>query len=234
VPVIALALLAADLQARTLVWEGRAWEVKSGYGGPGPNRWSDTLDSAWVDDDGALHLAIRQIDSGWTSAEVSSLECATYGAHRFYVDAALDQLDANVVIAPFLYADDLTEIDIEFSRWGDPDNPDSAQYVVQPPRAATIHTFPLALTGTYTTHTIDWRAGEVRFSSLHGHYEAAPDRSYLIAAHRVAGAAVPWEGEGLRVHLNAWLVGGEPPTDGGEVEVIFRGADLPPFQSCPE
>ena len=91
----------------------------------------------------------------------------------------------------------------------------------------------LQLTGTYTTHTIDWRAGEVRFTALHGHYSTPPDMSYQIAAYRVTGAAVPWQNEGLRVHINAWLVGGGAPYDGEEVEVVFTDADLPPPRACP-
>ncbi len=234
-PLTAAALVALSLtpaQARTIWWAGRSWSVKSGDGGPGPNHWSDSTDSVWVDDDGALHLALRREGTRWLAAEVTSAACTGFGVHRFYVDAALDTLDENVIFAPFLYADDDHEIDIEFARWGDPFSPDNAQYVVQPPDPWTLRRFTARLDGTYTTHSIDWQEGVVRFQSLHGHHDAPPDDGYVIAGARIAGGAVPDEAAGLHVHINLWLMAGEAPADGREVEVVVTDADLPPPAHC--
>jgi hypothetical protein len=37
----------------------------------------------------------------------------------------------------------------------------------------------------------------------------------------------PAESEGLRIHINLWLIKGEPPSDGKEVEFLLKDADLP-------
>jgi hypothetical protein len=68
---------------------GHTWNVKSGCGiGPGPNCWSDSAESVWIQD-GALYLKIRKIEDRWYSAEVTTMECTQYGAHRFFVSTKI-------------------------------------------------------------------------------------------------------------------------------------------------
>ena len=91
-------------EERIIAFAGRQWVVKSGCGlGPGPNCWSDSEQSVWVDENGWLHLKIREEDGSWYSAEVYTQEPTHYGLHRFYMIGRLDNLDPNVVAAPFLY-----------------------------------------------------------------------------------------------------------------------------------
>ncbi|UCG15976.1 MAG: hypothetical protein JSV19_11850 [Phycisphaerales bacterium] len=60
-PLCTLAVSSA-VQARTIDFAGLTWTVRSGYGGPGPNNWSDSTDSVWGDVQGRPHLKIR---FGW-------------------------------------------------------------------------------------------------------------------------------------------------------------------------
>lgn len=225
----ALLILAvlATADAREVTFAGRQWEVKAGFGGPGPNHWSDDPASVWVDDQG-LHLRLRQVGGVWYGAEVRTLTCTRRGVHRFYMDAALEDLDPNVIAAAFLYRDDDNELDVEFARWGDP-AAYPAQYVVQP---SAIERFPLGLSGTFTTHTIDWAAARTRFSSVHGHYAVPPGPSWVIHQRRYKGPLQP-EPDGMHVHLNLWLMAGLAPTDGQEVEVVFTDLELPTRRRCP-
>ena len=48
--------------SRTISFAGRKWTVKTGTGAPGPNYWSDSSSSVWVDSSG-LHLKIRKVGS---------------------------------------------------------------------------------------------------------------------------------------------------------------------------
>src|SRR3972149_3772620 len=113
---------------RIVEFAGRQWAVKSGCGlGPGPNCWSDSEQSVWVEG-GQLHLKIREIDGTWYSAEVYTTDCTQYGMHRFFTASRLDNLDKNVVAALFLYKDDATEIDVEFAKWGVGNPISNAQY----------------------------------------------------------------------------------------------------------
>lgn len=219
---------AAPQLTRIIEFAGRHWFVRSGYGGPGPNYWSDSDQSVWVDGSGQLHLRLRNIGGTWYSAEVYSVEPTSYGMHRFFVDSALDALNQNVVLGLFLYQDDQHELDIEFSRWGTPMNPNNAQYVVQPSsNAGNLERFAMKLNGTYTTHYLDWWPSYVRFKSIHGHYPEPPDSGYLIHEWLSTSADIPPEEGNLRIQMNLWLVNGNPPSDGKEVEVVLDSADLP-------
>ncbi len=110
----------SNKSTRTIHFANCTWYVKSGYWGPGPNHFSDSDQSVWVDDQGRLHLKIRQQGTTWYCAEVYTTGFTSYGEHRFLVDGRIDLLDRNIVLGLFTYANDASEIDIEFSRWGDP------------------------------------------------------------------------------------------------------------------
>lgn len=214
---------------KKILFDGIEWEVKSGSGGPGPNKWSNSPKSVWVDQDG-LHLKIRRINGVWHCAEVRTKAKTLYGMHRFYVIGRIDSMDQNVVFAPFLYADDAKELDIEFTKWADPYWPYNAQYVVQPGpyiSGDNYHPFSFSLSGTYTTHYINWTDSIVNFKSIHGHYPEPPSPGFLIQEFDYSGPKNPHESDALRVHINLWLVNGWAPTDKKPVEVVISAVDLP-------
>ncbi len=219
---------------RMIQFAGQNWNVKSGCGiGPGPNCWSDDEESVWVDSEG-LHLKIREIDGAWHAAEVYTLACTHYGIHRFYIDAPLDQMDKNVIAAPFLYKDDMTEIDIEFARWGDNNAAENAQYVVQPyTTTGNMVSFSMTLSSTLSTHYIDWQADLIHFKSIKGHHPEPPDDAFLINEWLYTGDDNPDEEECLKVHLNLWLLQGNPPSDGQEAEIVVTDMELPGLNFLP-
>jgi hypothetical protein len=213
---------------RIIEFSGCTWYVKSGYGGPGPNYWSDSEENVWLDPNGWLHLKIRYKDGIWYCSEVYTTEFTRYGIHRFYVISRLDSLDRNVVLGLFIYANDTTEVDIEFSKWGQIIPTHNAQYVVQPwYYPGNVEKFWVILTGTYTTHYFNWQKDSIRFKSIHGHYPEPPNSNYLIHKWLYTGSNNPLESESLRVHINLWLYQGNPPTNAQEVEVIIKNLDLP-------
>ncbi len=219
-----MAACPAHAEPRTLTFAGREWTVRSGSGGPGPNQWSDSPESVWVDEEG-LHLRIRQIDGVWHCAEVVSFRPTGHGMHRFRVSGQTGALDKNIVASPFLYRDDVREVDIEFSRWGRERGPD-AQYVVQPFQTrGNLHRFT-AVPGAETTHCIDWRPDSILFSSFRGHGRKPAGRESVKWTYE--GKDIPREDDGLRIHINLWLVRGMPPSDGKEAEFVVKEADLPP------
>ena len=207
---------------RIIEFAGRQWGVKSGCGlGPGPNCWSDSEESVWVDESGQLHLKMREIDGTWYSAEVYTTACTRYGMHRFFVTGPLDNLDKNVVAALFLYKDDETEVDIEFAKWGQENPTYNAQYVVQPwDTLGNREPFSMTSGISDTTHYIDWSASSIHFKSFRGHYWEPPDSSHLIHEWSYLGSDIPAEGECLRIHINLWLDEGNPPSSGKASEII--------------
>jgi hypothetical protein len=182
----------------------------------------------WTDSDG-LHLRVRRVGDQWYSAEVSTVACTTHGRHCFQLVGRPDLYDPNLVLGLFLYRDDLNELDIEFARWGVPDLTDNVQYVVQPGlREGNLESFPMALDGPQSTHTIHWAEDEALFSSTRGHDCAPPDGAPTIHRWAYRGKDIPPDEGCMRVHINLWLDRGRAPSDGREAEIVIRSVQVPP------
>jgi hypothetical protein len=205
--------------AREVSFSGYTWTVRSSDGdeiGPGPNVFSDAADSVWVDAAGRLHLRIVQRGAEWTCAEVIAQASLGYGTYRVVYDTRVDDLDPNVVLGLFTWSDAAhqahREIDIEFSRWGDPSAP-NAQYVVQPATVPSrLHRFAIA-GGAPTSHAFRWRPGSVSFESVAGR-----GRGAVLGRWRFDGK-VPVPGD-ENPRINLWLFNGAAPAAGRPVEVI--------------
>ncbi len=229
--IILIMLLAISVQARRIIrFAGVDWNVKNGgpYG-PGPNYWSDSPQSVWVDSLGRLHLKIRKENGRWYCAEISTVQTTHYGEHRFLVDGFIDRMDKNIVLGLFVYADDQNEIDIEYSKWGYETKTDVGSYTVQP--YSTIgnqYTFESPLDSSKTTHYFDWQPGYVMFASMHGYYYGAPPSdNYYIARWIYSGSDNPSDTRNLHTHINLWLNNGEVPQDLSILEVIIKDVVQP-------
>ncbi|MDX1584114.1 MAG: glycoside hydrolase family 16 protein [Thermoanaerobaculia bacterium] len=195
------------------------WVVRDHEGNPGTGCWNATEESVSVDESGVVSLRLAELDGQWCQAEVASRAPARYGRHRFQVISRLDELHPSVVLGLFLYRDDEREIDIEISRaFGQKD--DVGIFVVQPSDEGRSHSFPIELSGDYTTHEIDWRPGVVRFSSWHGHCDEGPCGGW-IERWEYRGDRIPTESDELRVMMNLWLRDGEEPEAPQEVALRY-------------
>jgi hypothetical protein len=216
----ALAALAAPLVCRPAAaaevvrFSGRDWEVKTSEGrvGPGPNYFS--ANNVEVDQRGRLHLRVAPRDGGWTCAEVIGVDSLGYGTYEFKVEDVAG-LDANVVLGMFTWDTDarqyhFREIDIEISRWSDPNNR-NAQFVVQPyTRPENIVRFDLPAGAS--THSFRWFPGRVLCRSARG--------SLVVCRHGFTSGVPPAGVE--HPHINLWLFGGRPPGAGGLEVVVSR------------
>lgn len=232
-----LALLLATegaLWAATLHFAGYDWTVKSGNGlGPGPCDWSES--NVWVDGDGDLHLKISHTGGAWTCAEVETTQRLGFGKYQWWVIGEIDKLDTNVVLGLFNYPppdvgpDGTNEIDIELSRFGFPGAP-NLNFTDWPAKAGLPpagKSYFFSLNGTYTTQRFTWQKNSIYFQSLNGHRN---DNQSPIARWKYAPAyplrRIPQAP--LPVHMNLWLAGGKPPTDGREVEVVIQSFTYTP------
>lgn len=186
-------------------WSGFKWNVRTGSGGPGPNNWSDSANNVFVDSQNRLHLKITNSAGKWYCAEIYTTTIAEQGEYKFQVSSNPANLTYNVVGGLFYYLDDQDEIDIEFSRWGDP-NANNTQYTVwaitggiESPRGETN-------IGS-TTHLFRWNPSQIYFESVG------------ILSWNYTGPNFPKTGGEL--HLNLWLIDGKPPADSKEQELIL-------------
>lgn len=220
------------LQAQTTIqFSGITWNVRNGSGGPGPNIWSDSADNVWVDSDGLLHLKIRKVGNTWYCSEIIAQQSFGYGEYRFYVASNVENYDPEIVVGLFNYETDLREIDIEFSKWGNPANV-SGWYTIQPVVAGHQHSFSLNLTGDYSTHKYIWNSSNIFFQSYHGHSATLPSPDKLISEWTYTGNNIPPVGN-ERLHINFWLMGGHAPINQQDAEFVVKAVFVPSSSSIP-
>lgn len=232
VVVAALLSAAAPADARqrqpkaqpTVDFAGYTWNVKDSPGlvGPGPNVFSKR--NVRVDRKGNLHMRIRNRQGVWTSAEVILDQALGYGTYRFTIASPVDQLDPNAVLGLFTWDDDPAqanrEIDIEFSRWGDPNRTTNANYVVQPyDRIGNTHNWTMP-DATTSVHEMTWAPGEVSFTSSAG---------TTLEQWTYAGADVPDPGA-AHARINLWLFRGSAPVDGKNIDIVISDFEFIPLQ----
>lgn len=207
---------------RQLDFAGLAWRVKGpGWYGPGSNFFSDDGAAVQVDDAGRLHLSILPLAGLWACSEVALVDALGYGDYRFTTRGALDQLDPRAVLGLFLWQyapcwnagdawwNPYNEIDVEFSRWGNPANP-LGQFVAQPwDGAGNLVRFDASFgVDELATHAFRWLPDRVEFRSWRGG-PGEESNGQLLHAWTYAGPHLP-RLEEPRVHLNLWLAGGAP------------------------
>ena len=222
---------------RQISFAGLQWTVKdSGWGtlDPGVNSWSDSEKNVWVDPDDYLHLKIANRCDKWFSSEVTCESHLGYGKYIFTVKGRPDLLDPNIVLGLFLYdVPDTTphEIDIEFARWWDPEEPNNAQFVVHPwDNPGNMVWFKANCdVNDITTHEIMWMSDRLCFRTYFGDYPLS-DPCDLIHAWCYTGPDIP-QAKDERARMNLWLLQpkGSPPgtpagptMDGQEAEIVIK------------
>lgn len=128
-----------------LTFSGRKWDIKTGFEGPGPNNFTNHPNDVFVDDNGYLHLAVTQRTSvgndtalTWFCSEVVSQDTFGYGTYVWTVQGNPVNIDRNIVLGLFTWDNNTfqkegnSEVDIEFAKWGDPEEEFTLQYGVQP------------------------------------------------------------------------------------------------------
>ena len=215
--------------SRTVNAFGMTWAAKRGWGGPGPNVWSDDQAAVFVDRaTGALHLRAIATQARKSSARVfncSEVALTTplgFGTYEWDVvgDAsALGGADPHVVLGMFLYKNDTEELDIELARWGNSStHAHNADFVNQPGTGAGNRGFWTLPPGhAQTTYRIQWNATAVVWTAF------SPQRSGQPFAQQVSRSNVPADEEGMLVHLNLWMFQGKATAIPDVIEVIFSG-----------
>jgi len=214
----------------TLDFAGRTWRVKGpGYYGPGPNVFCDDPECVWVDGEGRLHLTLADHDGTWKSTEVALVDTLGYGDYIVTTVGALDLLDPQAVCGIFLWQygpcwdegylwwNPYNEIDIEYSRWGNP-SAEIAQFVAQPfDYPGNIERFDATFGAQeVVSHAMRWLADRVEYRVWRG---GPQDESAATRVHAwtYSGPHIP-RPEQPRLHLNLWKSG---ETLSSDQEVVF-------------
>ncbi len=153
-------------------FSGYTWQVRSsGLSNPGPNYFSDSPTSVYVDKKG-LHI-IPVFEGGvWKCAEVSISTPLGYGKYEVEVECDFETLNPHLVAALFLYESDTCELDIEYSHTMVGKH--KGQFVVQPGGiSGNTHIFKQVVkskhhagaTSNQHRWSIDWQKDKVIFSA---------------------------------------------------------------------
>ncbi|MEI9977791.1 MAG: hypothetical protein WDN23_02115 [Edaphobacter sp.] len=170
---------AAPIISKVIHFSGYDWIVRSAGSDRGgePNSYNPA--NAWVDQKGYLHLRMAVLDGRWSCADVRLTRSLGYGTYRFVVhDSA--HLEPSAVLGMFTWDEGQSdetrsELDIELSRWGNP-NSKNAQYVVQPYYVPENISRFMAPPGVLT-HIFRWEPGVVSFKTIRGSVERPASKS---------------------------------------------------------
>lgn len=242
---LAIVILSGHCQAKVISWSGYDWWVRTSGGdpqGPGPNIFSNSQESVFVDTNGDLHLKIRQGNDGkWLASEINLNQSLGYGTYEWEVSSRYDLFANNAVGGLFTYlspqsvasqtggevgngiADTPHEIDVEFTKaWGsanlhltthDPDVPSPSENFFQ------------QLNGNQTTHRFKWEPDRITWGSYNGHVAGVENPPYPIVEQRAGPnfgnpAEVVYEGPVIPqdldeiVAINFWISSNNPSIDG--------------------
>ncbi|KAA3662727.1 MAG: T9SS C-terminal target domain-containing protein [Calditrichaeota bacterium] len=215
---------------RKINFAGVMWTVKSGFGGPGPNNWSDSEETVWVDSLEQLHMKISQINGLWQCAEIYTDNATDYGEHRFFVQGEINNMDKSVVLGLFVYVDDNNEIDIEFSKWGQANRQNVGGFTIQPyTTPGNTVSFPVSLDSTFqSTHFFNWQPDSIVFSSIRGYHEGELQSEDDYIYHwNYYGNDIPNAIRRLKTRINLWLFRGAVPVDTSNLEIVIADVRQP-------
>jgi len=211
-------IIATRAMPRQVSFGGLTWEVKTNTVplGPGPCLFSDSTNNVWVDNLGKLHLKITNSNGQWYCAEIYTDKVLNYGSFLFGVQNPPCALDPNVVLGLFTWndidsSDAHREIDIEFSKWAQPSDPNCEQFVIQPSSTpGHIRRFPYTA-GADSLNSFLWLPHRVLFQTA--------TSGGAVTDHWNATTGVPPASlQNQNGHINLWYTGAPPSS---EVEVVI-------------
>jgi len=207
---------------KILTFSGYQWEVRTSSSNRAGTINSFDASNAWVDETGFLHLRISGTPGHWTSGEVKLSRSLGYGSYRFVV-RDISHLEPAAVLSFFTWDDGgpIREMDIEISRWGEPEGR-NAQYLIQPYFVAA-NTKRFEAPGGTLTHWMVWETGRVSFRTAHG---SSSKMSNDVAEH-VFTSGVPSPGN-ERIHMNLYVYDDHRNPLRHESEVVIEKFEFRP------
>lgn len=245
-----------------LAFSGRVWQIKNYENtlvGPGNNYFTNHPNDVFVDNDGYLHLTVTERNGKWRSTEVISTDSMSYGTYTWTIQGDPVNIDQNIVLGLFTWDDSTffeeanSEVDIEFSKWGEDTVKRTLQYGVQPISFDCGYfddrvDKPEVPTETYigvSTHSFTWTDTLISWVSYTGDTYGQGD---TIATwdfdlnnspkQKCENGAIskpiviPAPGKNTNARMNLWLVAGANvgPVIPLRHEIIIRKFEYTPLQ----
>lgn len=181
---------AVPIVSKTIHFSGYDWMVRASDSDRGgqPNAYDPS--NVWTDSKGYLHMRMEEHGGVWSCAEVSLTRSLGYGSYIFVVHDS-GQLAPSAVFGLYTFDESRTdnvrsELDVELSRWGNPDG-QNAQFVVQPfyvPENIYRFRVPSGL----LTQVFRWEPGRASFKTMRG---AGIGRDAPVVSEHVFTSGIP-------------------------------------------
>ena len=223
-------------------FSGYSWYLKRSGAktvSPGPNWFGDSQNlgdgnnagkNVWLAADG-VHLTISKNNGKWWCSEIQNNELLGYGKYYSVVTGNFVKNDVNTVVGIFTYSipedyalnKGFEEIDIEFARWGDPDQPllsMSVHPVADDPKSyKEFSVKPAAGNSSYTCIT-NWMPGKVIIQVYYGKVDISQTNGAVkpFAELIYTGINMPIFENGHYIY-NYWLMNGLAPATNQEMVV---------------
>jgi hypothetical protein len=242
-----------------VTFAGRKWDIKSSNTqvGPGPNLFSKRYNDVRVDENGYLRLSIINRDGLWYSTEVISQDTMGYGKYAWTLQMDPMEFASNVVLGLFtwdnntFFSDGNSEVDIEFSKWGNEESVLPLTYSVQPvqfgpfndERSEYMNIDPELLHGV-TTHVFEWTDTLITWYSYKGEYNSGnpriaswsfdlsnPARIKYEGPNQSQPIIIPAPGNTTNARMNFWTLPHVAigPANGQRHEITIRDFRYEPF-----
>jgi hypothetical protein len=225
-PVRAIAVVKGAMPSSpplTIQFSGYQWEIRQTASDQRGARNFYVPTNASVDRNGLLHLRVSKEEDHWVSAELKLSRSLGFGSYRFVVHD-VSHLEPAAILAFFTW-DELgppREMDIEISRWGEPEDK-NAQFVIQP-YVVPANTVRFNAPAGILTYLMNWQPGRVSFKTMRG--SKSNDDSDVVAEH-VFTSGVPSAGN-ERIHMNLYVYGNNRHPLQHEFEVIIEKFEFLP------
>jgi hypothetical protein len=242
-----------------LYFSGYSWNLKSSNTsvGPGPNIFSNSSNNIWKDAQERLHLKIRKENNTWTCSELISTRTFGYGTYIFTTDSDLTTFNEKIVFGLFTWnnysfqTQGNSEVDIEFAKWNDASDSLVLTYSVQPVWFDTPSPYQertrkpqmqvSKLKGT-CTHVFKWTPDLITWESYEGenypginliaswsYNKNNVPRTKVEGGKNSAPIVIPAPEDSTNARFNLWLLNGQAPSDGNEVEVVLKSFKFIPM-----
>ena len=231
--------------AATINWKGHVWDVTGvePIGAPSSGQISGDASNVSVDANGYLHLKITKIGNAFTGAQLFTQDNLGFGTYNFQIEGDLTNFERGVVLGIFPYGptagigvDGENEIDIEFSKWDNPNSGNNADFTYYPPTGygdanytpSFEHNFFVNFGGaTLSTSRIEWTPTSIISTIMTGLQPVgtvtnviSPNDTYTPSnpTTKIPQVALP-------VGLNLWTYGTQPTK---ALDIVIRDFQFVP------
>jgi hypothetical protein len=205
-------------QPTVLRFSGYQWEVRqTSAGDVGSGSFYDARNT-WLDERGFLHLRISGVRGRWANAGIRLSRSLGYGSYRIVAED-VSHLEPAAVFSIFTWDDQgaTNEMDVQISRWGQPED-SNAQFLVQPWDVPANTVRFMAPPGTLD-YWIRWKPGRVEFQTTRG-------LSSKVAGH-VFTSGVPTAGN-ERLGITLYVYDHSPRPLQNKVEMVLETFEFLP------